>query len=150
MVDDLASWNNHLVPIFICLSPNQLQWKFIWIFTPLIRMPTGEGRKAPEIHLGYFTRVRAVWNLLIRLSEVCHAKDKKLQVSSLNKTEADVSSNGLSNRAPSATRWCYPSHVQVVVFRNNYFFFFKDKKALAFNRDRCCYLAFCLQLILFH
>ena len=50
------------------------------------RMPTsgfGEGRKAPEIHLGYFTRVRAVWNLLIRLSEVCHSKDKKLQVVTL-------------------------------------------------------------------
>ncbi len=29
-------------------------------------------------------------------------------------------------------------------------FFFKEKKALAFNRDRCCHLAFCLQLILFH
>ncbi len=29
-------------------------------------------------------------------------------------------------------------------------FFFKEKKALAFNRDRCCHLAFCLQLIPFH
>ncbi len=25
-----------------------------------------------------------------------------------------------------------------------------DKKALAFNRDRCCHLAVCLRLILFH
>jgi hypothetical protein len=29
-------------------------------------------------------------------------------------------------------------------------FFYKEKKALAFNRDRCCHLALCLQLILFH
>jgi hypothetical protein len=28
-------------------------------------------------------------------------------------------------------------------------FFYKEKKALAFNRDRCCHLALCLQLILF-
>ncbi len=26
----------------------------------------------------------------------------------------------------------------------------KEKKALAFNQDRCCHLALCLQLILFH
>jgi len=29
-------------------------------------------------------------------------------------------------------------------------FFWKEKKALAFNRDRCCNLALCLQLIIFH
>jgi hypothetical protein len=29
-------------------------------------------------------------------------------------------------------------------------FFCKEKKALAFNRDRCCHLALCLWLILFH
>jgi hypothetical protein len=29
-------------------------------------------------------------------------------------------------------------------------FFWKEEKALAFNRDRCCHLALCLQLILFH
>jgi len=29
-------------------------------------------------------------------------------------------------------------------------FFSKVKKALAFNRDRCCHLAICLQLNLFH
>jgi hypothetical protein len=29
-------------------------------------------------------------------------------------------------------------------------FFCKKKRALAFNRDRCCHLALCLQLILFH
>jgi len=29
-------------------------------------------------------------------------------------------------------------------------FFYKENKALAFNRDRCCYLALCLRLILFH
>ncbi len=29
-------------------------------------------------------------------------------------------------------------------------FFCKEKKALAFNRDRCCHLALCLQLMLFH
>jgi len=28
--------------------------------------------------------------------------------------------------------------------------FCKEKKALAFNCDRCCHLALCLQLILFH
>jgi hypothetical protein len=34
-------------------------------------------------------------------------------------------------------------------FLNSYFFS-KEKKALAFNRDRCCLLVLCLQLILFH
>jgi len=29
-------------------------------------------------------------------------------------------------------------------------FFYKEKKALAFNWDRCCHLALCLQLILFN
>jgi hypothetical protein len=29
-------------------------------------------------------------------------------------------------------------------------FFCKEEKALAFNRDGCCHLALCLQLILFH
>jgi hypothetical protein len=29
-------------------------------------------------------------------------------------------------------------------------FFCKEKKAIAFNWDRCCHLVFCLQLILFH
>ncbi len=29
-------------------------------------------------------------------------------------------------------------------------FFQKEKKALAFNRDRCCHLALCFWLILFH
>ncbi len=29
-------------------------------------------------------------------------------------------------------------------------FFYKEKKALAFNWDRCCHLSICLQLILFH
>ncbi len=29
-------------------------------------------------------------------------------------------------------------------------FFYKEKKALAFNRDRYCHLALCLRLILFH
>jgi hypothetical protein len=29
-------------------------------------------------------------------------------------------------------------------------FFCKEKKALAFNRDSCCHLVLCLQLILFH
>ncbi len=28
-------------------------------------------------------------------------------------------------------------------------FFYKEEKALAFNRDGCCHLALCLQLILF-
>ncbi len=28
--------------------------------------------------------------------------------------------------------------------------FFKKKRALAFNRNRCCHLALCLRLILFH
>jgi hypothetical protein len=27
---------------------------------------------------------------------------------------------------------------------------FKEKKAIAFNRDRCCHLAICLQFILSH
>jgi hypothetical protein len=58
-----------------------LSYEEVELMVPsFFRMPTGEGRKAPEIHLGYFTRVRAVWNLLIRLSEVCHSKEKKLQV----------------------------------------------------------------------
>ncbi len=35
------------------------------------------------------------------------------------------------------------------MFLSNYFFF-KEKKALAFNRDRCCHLVFCFQLIFFH
>ena len=29
-------------------------------------------------------------------------------------------------------------------------FFCKEKKALAFNRDRCCHVALCLRLILFY
>ncbi len=29
-------------------------------------------------------------------------------------------------------------------------FFCKEKKALAFNKDMCCHLALCLQLILVH
>ncbi len=29
-------------------------------------------------------------------------------------------------------------------------YFCKEQKALAFNRDRCCHLALCIQLILFH
>ncbi len=53
------------------------------------------------------------------------------------------------NRALSLTRWHCNSQVKVVAFLN-YYNFFKEKKALAFNLDRCCHLAFCLQLILFH
>jgi len=54
------------------------------------------------------------------------------------------------NRAPSPTRWRYQSQALVVAFINNYIFFSKEMKALAFNQDRCCHLAFYLQLILFH
>ncbi len=54
-----------------------------------------------------------------------------------------------SNRTLSLTRWHYQSQVLVVAFLNN-FFFWKEKKALAFNLDRCCHLALCLPLILFH
>ncbi len=33
---------------------------------------------------------------------------------------------------------------------NNYNFFYKEKKALAFYQDKCCYLVLCLWLILFY
>jgi hypothetical protein len=35
-------------------------------------------------------------------------------------------------------------------FLANKFFGGKEKRALTFNRDRCCHLALCLRLILFH
>ncbi len=54
-----------------------------------------------------------------------------------------------ANRALSPTRWCYQSTVKVVAFLNNDIFY-KERRALAFNRDRCCHLALCLRLILFH
>jgi hypothetical protein len=53
------------------------------------------------------------------------------------------------NWALSLTRWHWNFQVKVVAFLN-YYNFFKEKKALAFNLDRCCHLALCLQLIHFH
>ncbi len=57
--------------------------------------------------------------------------------------------NSNLNRALSPTRWCYQSTVYIAAFLNNYIFY-KEKKALAFNRDRLCHVALCLRLILFH
>ncbi len=67
----------------------------------------------------------------------------------LNNKKLALLSVNIAKRAPSPTRWCYQSQVKVVAFLKNYFFF-KQKKALAFNRDRCCHLVFRLQLKLFH
>ena len=47
---------------------------------------SGEMRKAPEIHLGYFTRVTTIWNLLVKaidkVSEI-QGKGAKIQVLNL-------------------------------------------------------------------
>ena len=39
-----------------------------------------EVRKAPEIHLGYFTRVRGLWTILDRVVSLCLQEDRKYQV----------------------------------------------------------------------
>ena len=43
----------------------------------------GEIRKAPEIHLGYFTRVKGLWSLLDRVVSLCVQCDKSFQVINL-------------------------------------------------------------------
>ena len=46
---------------------------------------SGEMRKAPEIHLGYFTRVSAIWNLLIKaIDKVSEIRGTKGNVQILN------------------------------------------------------------------
>jgi hypothetical protein len=54
----------------------------------------------------------------------------------------------VNNGALSPTRWRYQSKYKLLGFltpnRKN-----SKRKALAFNRDRCCHLALCLRLILF-
>ena len=44
---------------------------------------SGEARKAPEIHLGYFTRIKGLWNLLDRVVKQCIDVDCKYQVINL-------------------------------------------------------------------
>jgi len=44
-----------------------------------------------------------------------------------------------SNRALSPTRRHYHSQVYVVEFLNNQIYFCKERRALAFNWDRCCH-----------
>ena len=39
-----------------------------------------ESRKAPEIHLGYFTRVRGIWTLIDRVASLCLQADCNYQV----------------------------------------------------------------------
>ena len=43
----------------------------------------GEARKAPEIHLGYFTRIKGLWNLLQRVVSLCVDADSSYQVINL-------------------------------------------------------------------
>ena len=43
----------------------------------------GEARKAPEIHLGYFTRIKGLWNLLQRVVSQCVEADSSYQVINL-------------------------------------------------------------------
>jgi hypothetical protein len=52
-----------------------------------------------------------------------------------------------TKRGLSHSRWCYQSKVSEAAFLNK---FYKEKKAIAFNLDRCFLLALCLCLILFH
>ena len=42
-----------------------------------------DARKAPEIHLGYFTRVRGLWTLLDRVVSLCLQADRCYQVVNL-------------------------------------------------------------------
>lgn len=43
----------------------------------------GEARKAPEIHLGYFTRVRGLWTLIDRIVSLCLQSDCNYQIINL-------------------------------------------------------------------
>ena len=46
--------------------------------------PYGEHRKAPEIHRGYYTRVSAIWNLLVKTAgQLCKNSTYKFQVVNL-------------------------------------------------------------------
>jgi len=48
-------------------------------------LPSNEPRKAPEIHLGYFTRVSAIWNLLIRtVDHICEVTGAKTKMQVVN------------------------------------------------------------------
>jgi hypothetical protein len=55
-----------------------------------------------------------------------------------------------------AMRLCHPPdgstspEYKLLCFITSKKFFCKEKNALAFNRDRCCHLVICLQLIPFH
>ena len=42
-----------------------------------------EARKAPEIHLGYFTRVHGIWALIDRVVSLCLQSDCNYQVINL-------------------------------------------------------------------
>ena len=42
-----------------------------------------DSRKAPEIHRGYYTRVKAIWNLLVKSIDYFCSKDQKFQVVNL-------------------------------------------------------------------
>jgi len=44
---------------------------------------SGESRKAPEIHLGYFTRIKGIWQLLDRVVSLCVDADCSYQVINL-------------------------------------------------------------------
>jgi len=43
----------------------------------------GEARKAPEIHLGYYTRVRGLWTLIDRIVSLCLQSDCNYQIVNL-------------------------------------------------------------------
>merc|ERR1711976_913747 len=42
-----------------------------------------DSRKAPEIHRGYYTRVKAIWNILVKSIDYFCARDQKFQVVNL-------------------------------------------------------------------
>ena len=44
---------------------------------------SGDSRKAPEIHLGYFTRIKGLWHLLDRVVSLCVDADSNYQVINL-------------------------------------------------------------------
>jgi hypothetical protein len=82
---------------------------------------------------------------------LCHTitvitKIAKLKAENLAQTTFRFSRIGLRQPLDGVTNPKY----KLKCFLTTNIFFFKEKKALAFNRDRCCHLAFCLQLILFH
>ena len=44
---------------------------------------SGDSRKAPEIHLGYYTRIKGLWHLLDRVVSLCVDADSNYQVINL-------------------------------------------------------------------